>query len=128
MFKNSKGFTLIEVLIVIAILGILSTVIFVDGPIDIAKQRLENIKNTVAVTDIGTVERASNELMQFMYRDGSGYESKCKFYTVMGNAYGWECLARAEQSNGTTSINKIECNPNIQSGDTDCEIRLEDNR
>ena len=125
MFKNSKGFTLIEVLIVIAILGILSTVIFVDGPIDIAKQRLENIKSVVSTTDIEIVERASDELMKFMYRGGSGYESNCKQYVFLGDAYRWKCLARAEQSNGITSINKISCEPNLESGEIDCEIKLE---
>lgn len=74
---KSKGFTLIEILIVIAIIGILASIVVVS-----LRGASERTKNTKIVTDIVQVRKVA----EVMYvQEATGYENLCSQGTLNVN-------------------------------------------
>ncbi|MBU1148774.1 type II secretion system GspH family protein [Patescibacteria group bacterium] len=80
--KNSKGFTLVELLVVIGMIGLLSTMVFVQ-----LNQARQKARDAVRIQDISNITKA----LDFYYSEHEQYASSKNCTATGGCPLGWDC-------------------------------------
>ncbi|MBU1045559.1 type II secretion system GspH family protein [Patescibacteria group bacterium] len=69
MLKKREGFTIVELLIVVAIIGILATIVIVS-----LREASDRARNTKIITNITQIRKVAEDMY---IQEASGYESLC---------------------------------------------------
>ena len=115
--KTGKGFTLIEVLIVVAILGILAAIVIPAYSEQVRKTRRSDAKITL-MQNAQTLERCLSDNNSYDPTVGDG----CTDFTVSGGVQSAEGFYTITATTQTTSAYILQADPiGAQADDTHCD-------